>query len=378
VSVHSDLPAFDFPAFQRHPLIRSPHAQTILGVYWPTGHFPYVARTHILQLGDGDRLVLHDDCPGGVATPDAPLRGYAAVERRMTAAPKEQPSHGTGKNSWQPGDPVVLLLHGLGGSHRSTYCVRTARYLNEIGVRVFRLDHRGCGAGYALAIQPGHAGRSADIAAAIHGIRKMCPGSPIITVGYSLSGNMLLKMAGEMGDDFPADLDSIVAVAPPIDLARCCQTLIRGWGKIYDRSFVGGLTKQLASRHRTIPRAYAPLDPPAKTLIDFDDRYTARVSGFESGADYYARSSAMHFVNSIRLPTWVISASDDPLIPPDVIAGAPWPDQVRVTITGGGGHLGFIGRGGIDPTRRWLDWRVVDWVRARMAKRNALESTQQA
>lgn len=369
MSLNVDLPAFEFPAFQRHPLIRSPHAQTILGVYWPSGHFPYVARTHTLQLGDGDRLVLHDDCPGGTTTPDAPLRGYASLERQLLADSEELQATAQ-KAGWQPGDPVVLLLHGLGGSHRSTYCVRTTRYLNEIGVRVFRLDHRGCGAGYALALQPGHAGRSADVAAAIHGIRKMCPGSPIVVVGYSLSGNMLLKMAGEMGDDFPADLDSIVAVAPPIDLQRCCETLARGWGRIYDRSFVHGLTKQLASRHRTIPRAHAPLEPPAKTLIDFDDRYTARVSGFENGADYYTRSSAMHFVNGIRLPAWVISASDDPLIPTSVIEKASWPDHVRVTITNGGGHLGFIGRGGIDPTRRWLDWRVVDWVRARFSKRD--------
>lgn len=380
MSAQFDLPAFDFPAFRRHPLIRSPHAQTILGVYWPSGHFPYVARTHILHLGDGDRLVLHDDCPGGTVAGETPLRGYAAYERRLlSTAPKEPPTSANktsaNKNVWQPGDPVVLLLHGLGGSHRSTYCVRTAQYLNEMGVRVFRLDHRGCGAGYSLALQPGHAGRSADVAAAIHGIRKLCPGSPLVVVGYSLSGNMLLKMAGEMGDEIPADLDSIVAVAPPIDLARCCETLTRGWGKIYDRSFVGGLTKQLASRHRSIPRAYAPLDPPAKTLIDFDDRYTARVSGFENGADYYARSSAMHFVKDIRLPAWVISASDDPLVPPGVIEGAPWPGHVRVTITSGGGHLGFIGRGGIDPTRRWLDWRVVDWVRARVALRNGPAST---
>lgn len=362
--------AFDFPAFRCHPLLRSPHAQTILGAYWPAGNFPHRAAAHILELGDGDRLVLHDDCPGGPPhKPTRPLRGYAALEQRLTNGESSTVQHADESSNtdagWKPGDPVVLLLHGLGGSHRSGYCVRTARYLADIGARVFRIDHRGCGAGYALALQPGHAGRSDDVAAAIHGIRKLCPGSPIVVVGYSLSGNMLLKMAGEMGDALPAGLDSIVAVAPPIDLARCCETLARGWGRIYDRSFVRELTSQLRRRHQSIPRAYAPLVPPAKTLVEFDDRYTSRVSGFQNGGDYYERSSAMHVVKDIRVPTWVVTSSDDPLIPREVIESAPWPTNVQVTITEGGGHLGFIGRGGLDPTRRWLDWRVVDWVRWR-------------
>ncbi|OYV87501.1 MAG: hypothetical protein B7Z73_10010 [Planctomycetia bacterium 21-64-5] len=143
------------------------------------GHAVTTARLH-----DGDQIVLHDDCPEG----------------------------------WQPGDRVALLIHGLAGCHQSIYMLRIAARLEELGVRAFRMDLRGCGAGVGLARLPYHAGRSEDAAAALETIARLCPASPVALVGFSMGGNIALKLLGELGEERCGHLDRAVAVCPPFDL----------------------------------------------------------------------------------------------------------------------------------------------------------------
>jgi predicted alpha/beta-fold hydrolase len=324
---------FAVPDFRPHPLLNSGHLQTIAAVYLPHATHKYRSRQHSVSLVDGDKLILHDDSPQG----------------------------------WSLGGPIVLLVHGLGGTHRSPYVVRAIQKLTSLQVRTFALDLRGCGAGFKTARYPTHAGRSEDIAAALACIRKLCPGSSIILVGYSMSGNMALKMAGEMGDELPAALDSVVAVSPPVNLEACSRAFRHGLNRLYDRYYLAKCMEVLARKNREVcPRLYQVHPKTPRTLREFDELYTAPLCGFSDASHYYSEASSYHVIPKIQLPTLVITADDDPIVPVHSLHDVSYPREVQLHVTRGGGHLGFFGCSGYDPDRRWIDWRIVDWVKSRL------------
>jgi len=320
-----------FPEFQPHPLVRGGHAQTLLAYVLPGRRFPYRAQQRRVDLDDGDAIMLHDDEPSG----------------------------------WHPGDRTALLIHGLAGCHGSGYMIRIAGKLNEAGVRVFRMDQRGCGAGAGLARLPYHAGRSEDPRAALEFISELCPGSGVSLVGFSIGGNIALKLLGENLDRLPHNLTDAIAVNPCIDLAQCARRLARLDARPYDRYFAKLLVRRVD--------LYDPPDstigsagrtPRPRCLRDFDSVYTAPLGGFRSVDDYYARSSAAQFIPNICLPTRILTARDDPIVPVCLFENLPLPPAVRLCVAESGGHLGYFARRGIDPDRRWMDWRIVDWVTA--------------
>lgn len=321
----------ELPPFRPHPLVPGGHLQTIASVLLPTRRLRYTATQRIVSLPDGDQVVLHDDCPAG----------------------------------WQPGGRVTLLIHGLAGSHQSGYMQRTAARMNARGVRALRLDLRGCGAGLALARWPYHSGRSEDAAAAIEYIARLCPGSPVTLIGYSLGGNVALKLLGELGDRPCGGLDSCIAVCPPIDLACCAANINRPSNYAYNRYFVRALTRAIAVRCRLrddVPPL--PSDRRPRTLREFDDAYTAPVAGFGTAENYYRQCSSLPLLAGVRRPTWILAADDDPMIPRRMFRDLPAADYLQLDVTRGGGHLGYIGLGGCDADRRWLEWRLVDWTLA--------------
>jgi predicted alpha/beta-fold hydrolase len=322
----------DVPPFKVHPFLRTAHLQTVIAPYLPFRPIPYSAKQHVVALADGDRVVLHDDVPA----------------------------------QWQPGGHVALLVHGLGGSHQSGYVARAALKLSQLGVRAFRMDLRGCGAGYNLARKPVHAGRSDDVAAALASVRKLCPASPIVVVGYSMGGNLVLKMAGEFGEDVPAQLDSVVSIAPPLDLHACSKNLRTGMNRIYDKHYVWRCIRQVERRRRLVPNAlHRDLWPRPRSLREFDNVFTAPLGGFNDADDYYDQASARRVVPNIRVQTLILTAVDDPIIPASGFEQINYPDCVHVRMASAGGHMGFFSRAGLDPDRRWMDWRVVDWVKLR-------------
>jgi hypothetical protein len=332
----------DFPTFRPHPLIRGGHLQTILGCYLPWRPAPYQAAQCLVPLADGDKLVLHDDCPA----------------------------------AWHKGDPAVLMIHGLGGCHLSGYMQRGAAKLTARGYRVFRMDLRGCGAGFAHARHPTHAGRSDDALAALRFVIELCPRSPVHTVGFSMGANHILKMAGELGGAVPPELASLVAVCPPIDLVACSRNIQLGKNRIYDRSFVVGLLRQIERRKRLVPDALVrPLHPPPKRLLDFDTHFTAPLAGYADAHEYYTRASSAPLLKHITVPTLIVTAASDPIIPVRPFEQATYSPTTELTVTPCGGHLGFIARAGIDPDRRWLDWRIIEWIDAHPPKRGPVGGT---
>ncbi len=311
------------------------HRQTIAAIYIRGAGSGRSGQQHQIKLPDGDVLVLHDDCP----------------------------------ITWGPGAPIVLLMHGLGGSHQSAYMVRIAAKLNALGIRSFRLDHRGCGAGEHLSQLPYHAGRSEDACEALSFLRHYCRGSLIGMAGFSLSGNITLKTLGSDRHRhlLPPELACAVSVNPPLDLPLCNVALEQPSNRIYQKHFIGFLARQVAERIRRFPDAPRPRYSavPAR-LRDFDDLYTAPVSGFDGVQDYYSSCSGKLFVPAIQVPTLILSSCDDPLIPSDSFKQLQLPANVQVYLAPSGGHMGYIARRNLDPDRHWMDWRVVDWLVAHL------------
>lgn len=309
--------------------LRGGHRQTLLAYYFHGANVPYSARRHIVELGDGDRIVLHDDQP----------------------------------DAWQTGNRVALLLHGLAGCHLSPYMVRIAEKLNRQRVRTFRMDLRGAGAGAELARKHYHSGRSDDALAALSHIQAECPNSSIALIGFSLSGNIVLKLAGEAPEQIPAAVDRIAAVSPPIDLAGCCRALSRGLNRFYDRYFVKLLSAAIAARRERVPNlAYVELNPRPTGLYDFDDRFTAPMAGFRDAEDYYAQCNSAQFLHRIDRPTLLVAAQDDPMIPNRIFRETAASASVKLELPRTGGHLGFLTSPQDAVDRRWIDARLVRWV----------------
>jgi uncharacterized protein len=325
---------FETPPFEPHPLLRNRHAQTLAGTYLPSGRYPHRALSHRVGVSDGDTVVLHDDVP----------------------------------SNWPQGGRIALLVHGLAGCYSSPYLVRAAAKLNGTGVRTFRMDLRGCGAGAGLASRPYHGGRSADVLAALQFVEQLCPDSPVTLVGFSLSGNIVLKLLGEAPQDIPPNVNKAAAICPAIDLGRCVRSLVGPFQRMYDRYFVRELCRQISANcrlHPDLPRINAPRR--MRSMFDFDDFYTGPVCGFGSADNYYTASSAFRLIDRIQLPTWILAAQDDPLVTIDCFQGLKLPSNVLLQITPHGGHLGYVGKRGVDPDCRWMDWRIVDWVNANLA-----------
>lgn len=319
--------AADFPTFRPHRWAQSGHAQTVVATYHRTKRFPYGATPHEIHLPDGDLVMLHEDCP----------------------------------EDWRNGARVVLLVHGLAGCHGSPYLVRTAAKLNRHGVRTFRMDMRGMGAAHNKARHLAHAGRSEDVLAALRRASELAPDSPISLIGFSMGGNQVLKMLGE-SSKLPDRLDSALAVAPPIDLAFCCRELDKGVGRIYSRIFTRMLVRLVKQRPDIIEQVPDVMTTPPRGLWEFDERITSRLSGFDGAGDYYSQSSAARVLSSIQLPTLIVAAEDDPVVPAEMFEQQSWNDASSLYIVPGGGHVGFYGVSGVDPDRWWLDWRIVEWV----------------
>ncbi len=327
----------EFPRFRPHRALRNAHAQTIGGVYFPGRLAPYRATPREVLLDDGDVIVMHEDRP----------------------------------HAWCRGDRVVLMLHGLGGSHKSPYLVRIAAKLNARGIRTFRQDLRGYGMGSLKAKGFGHAGKSEDMSPVIDYIADLCPGSPLTVIGFSKGGNILLKYLGEMAGNTPPNLDGALAVAPPIDLFHCGRNLRQGVNRIYDVSFMRCLRQLVLRRHRRIPGMEdVPVSPLPGRLWEFDDQYTAPMIGYSGVEEYYRKASSAPLLKDIRLPTQIVVAKDDPLVPIDMFDRYEMSNSIKLHLTDHGGHIGYIGEAGLDPDRRWLDWRIVEWITQCEQRRN--------
>jgi predicted alpha/beta-fold hydrolase len=323
-------------SFRPLPLLGNPHVQTILGNL--LAGVPRTSRVQkrIVALPDGDRIMLHETAPRRISR--LPPGEVSAVRLRA---------------------PIALLVHGLGGSHRSAYMARMANRLADLGWRVFRMDLRGAGAGMRLARRFYYAGCSEDVRIVVENLSGAFPETPLTVLGFSLGGNIVLKFAGELAARPLPSLRAVATIAPPIDLVRCSELLARF--PFYDAFYVHHLTSQVTQHQQYLPDVPKVVFPRRMNLRQFDDLYTAPRWGYAGALDYYRQASAWPWIPAIRVPTYILTARDDPFVAVEPFETLPALTAVEIHIPAHGGHLGFLGPDGIGGIR-WAEAQLVNWL----------------
>jgi uncharacterized protein len=264
--------------------------------------------------------------------------------------------------------PTILLLHGLEGSSTAHYMRGIADKAWAAGWNVVRLNQRNCGGTEHLSRGLYHSGLTHD---PLFVIRELLDGDglPALAVaGYSLGGNLALKLAGELGETAPPGLVAVCAVSPTMDLAVCVRALERRANLAYEWNFVRNLKRRMRRKAAAFPHDY-PLDPlrRIRTVRQFDEAYTAPHHGFRDAADYYHRASALRVLDRVRVPALLLTAEDDPFVPlapfhDPAVTGNP---HVTVRITPHGGHCAFLEHAaGEDYDGYWAEREIVRFVTA--------------
>lgn len=234
----------------------------------------------------------------------------------------------------------------------------------EKGFNVIRMNLRNCGDTEHLTPTLYHGGLSEDLREVVgqlierDGIKRMA------LVGYSLGGNMVLKLAGEYGDKFPAEVRGVVAVSPSVDLGESAKTIEMRSNWIYHRDFMRRLRNRIRRKQRLYPELYdiTPLRK-VRTLRQFDNYYTSVAHGFSDADDYYYQASSIRVIDKITIPTFIIHAEDDPFIPyaplrHPIFAANP---NILLHSTERGGHIAFISDDADGEDRFWAENRVLDF-----------------
>lgn len=261
--------------------------------------------------------------------------------------------------------PTLIVLHGLEGSSMAHYMRGISDKAWAAGWDVVRLNQRNCGGTEGLSRGLYHSGLTHDVGYVLRELIER-DGVPAVAVaGYSLGGNLTLKLAGELGDAAPAQLVGVCAVSPAMDLAVCAEALERRSNLAYEWNFVRNLKGRIRRKAAAFPGAFS-LEPLRRiwTVRQFDEAYTAPHHGFRDAADYYYRASALRVVDRIRVPTLILTAQDDPFVPlstfrdPAVTANP----HITVVITPHGGHCGYIEQGDEEYDGYWAEREIVRFI----------------
>jgi len=269
---------------------------------------------------------------------------------------------------WQP-EPwrqlTVIALHGLNGSSDAHYMRGLAAKAFARGMNVVRLNQRNCGGTEHLSAGLFHSGLTADAAHVIDELISLDGIGALAVAGYSLGGNLALKLAGEYGSTSPAALRAVAAVSPILEIGECVRALERPGNWIYQWNFVRDLKARMRRKERCRPGHFdlSRLDR-VRTVREFDEVFTAPHFGFSGADDYYHRASAMRIIDRVAVPALIITAEDDPFVP-----AAPFHDRkvtanphITLALTRHGGHCGFVGPPSGEDDGYWAEKEIVEFV----------------
>lgn len=262
---------------------------------------------------------------------------------------------------------TLIVVHGLEGSTESQYMMGVARHGLAAGMNVVLMNQRNCGGMDHCAPTLYNSSLSADVDAVTRNILEKDGISRFALAGFSMGGNLVLKLAGEWGADAPKQLRAVAAVCPAMDLAASADALHAPANRIYEYYFLVQLFRRIRTKARHFPN-FIDLSRlrGVTSLRLFDDRITAYYCGFSSADDYYARAAAANVVHRIAVPTLIIHARNDPFIRvlPETrqrILGNP---NITYVETMDGGHCAFLGAGNGNPEDdgRWAEKEIVEFV----------------
>ena len=291
------------------------HLQTIVGNFLPRPAFRLVADAETVEVdpANGSRVLCH-------------CHWQPQAERTLRL--------------------TVLLVHGLEGSSDSRYMQGIAARAWEAGCNVIRMNMRTCGGTETLTPTLYHSGLSGDVGAVVRHFAQRFGLSRVALVGYSMGGNMVLKLAGEWGRTAP--LVAVAAVCPAIDLAVGADALHEPRNRAYEYKFLRGLLERYRRKAQLFPGIYAPLEAigAVRSIRQFDDKILARYWDFRDADDYYFRAASARVVDRIAIPTLILRAADDPFIRllPATRAKLLANPSVTLVETRHGGHCGFLSR----------------------------------
>lgn len=324
---------FQTKTFRPHRLFGGGHAQTLAAFAWPHRYrfTPVSDQERLFTVAEGVRVLAH-------------CRWQA-----------ERLAH-----------PTLLLWHGIEGSIDSGYMPSTAAKAYSLGFNVVRVNLRNCGGTEHLSSTLYHAGLSEDLRAVINELIEHDGLPRLFIAGFSLGGNMVLKCAGEYGDDPPPQLLGVCAISPSVDPAASVAAIMRRSNWVYHRDFVYRLRQKIQTKHKLFPELYdISRLKLVKTIRDFDENYTSKAHGFAGADDYYQKSASLNVIDRIRIPTLILHSKDDPFIPfaplrHPAVAGNPY---VLLVGTKRGGHVAFISRRIDYEDRFWAENRLVEFCK---------------
>jgi len=323
---------FGAKPFKPHRIFAGAHAQTLAAYAWPRR-----GRLSTTVVDDEKRLF---DVDHGV---------QVLAQCRWQ---EDRNEHGS-----------VVIWHGMEGSTDSVYMWSTADKAFRSGFNVIRVNYRSCGNTEHLTPTIYHGGMSTDLAVVIdelirEGLKRIYP------IGFSLGGNMVLKLAGEYGENAPAEVIATCVVSPSVDLGASSRLICKGSNWLYHRNFVRSMKARIRKKNLQYPELYdvTKLDQ-VKTILDFDELFTARAHGFADAEDYYSKASSVRVVDQIRIPTLIIHAEDDPFIPFQPLRAISFTQNpfLLMVKTERGGHVAFVGEVSDAEDRFWAENRVVEF-----------------
>jgi predicted alpha/beta-fold hydrolase len=324
--------AFANTPFKPHPVFTGGHAQTLASYAWP--------RRFRLQSQDQERLF------------EIEAEVKVLAHCRWQSNPTEH--------------PTIVLWHGIEGSTSSVYMLAIALKAFRAGFNVVRVNLRNCGGTEHLTPTLYHGGLSGDLRAVVSELIERDGLGRLYLIGYSLGGNLVLKLAGEYAGQPPPEVLAICAVSPSVDLSASTELINQRSNWIYHQDFLRRMRKRIYLKKRLYPDLYDISEINfVRTIKDFDERFTARAHGFRSADDYYHQSSSIRVIDRIRIPALIIHAEDDPFIPfaplrhPSVAANP----YILLVATERGGHVAFVAAESDGEDRFWAENRAVEFCR---------------
>lgn len=320
--------------------LRNGHLQTLVGNFKPRQYVLPEAEAHFIEV-DAEK-------DGSTGTQSSGLAASERLRQAKTDVAARGASYVLCHCNWQANAsqcPTVLLVHGLEGSSRSQYMLGNAARAWAAGWNIIRMNMRNCGGTEDLSPTLYHSGLSGDVAAVMRTLATEKDLGAFALVGYSMGGNLVLKLAGELGENRPGYLKAVVGISPAMDLGVSADALHNLSNRVYEWKFLLGLRRRFRRKVELFPQLYSTvgLDRIA-TLRQFDDQITARYSGFTGADDYYHRASSARVASQISVPTLILHALDDPFIRmlPSTRAALFANQRVRLIETAHGGHCAFL------------------------------------
>jgi predicted alpha/beta-fold hydrolase len=230
----------------------------------------------------------------------------------------------------------------------------------EAGFAINRFHMRTCGGTAHLCPTLYHAGLTSDLLSVLKQFERQGR-TPVYLAGFSLGGNVALKLTGELGESAGRLIAATCAVSTPIDLAACARRLGRIDNRLYERRFLRRMCERLIATGRYTKADFRGI----RSIFEIDDKITAPSFGFQGAEHYYATQSANQFLDRIRIPTLVVQAQDDTFIPFEIFRHPAFESNrhLKLVTPARGGHLGFISR---RRPRFWLDGEILDWIEAQL------------